>query len=66
MEYNLKFIIVVFGLFIIFLIEKPKNNNTKPQVNAPHNNKDLINQSIIDGFFDSDTTGIGDNIYLLR
>ena len=66
MEYSLKFIIVVFGLLIISLVEKPKNNNTKPQVNIPYNNKDVINQSIIDGFFDSDTTGVGDNIYLLR
>jgi hypothetical protein len=27
---------------------------------------DEINKSIIDGFYDNDTTGIGDKIYLLK
>ena len=28
--------------------------------------KDELNKSIIDGFYDSDTTGIGKDIYLLK
>jgi hypothetical protein len=28
--------------------------------------KDEINKSIIDGFYNNDTTGIGNSIYLLR
>jgi len=54
-------------IFLLFLITSCLS--TKQSVSTCDKNfsvKDEINQSIIDGFYNSDTIGISKNIYLLK
>ena len=54
-------------IFVIFLITSC--STTKQSIctyDEDFSFKDQINQSIIDGFYNGDTTGISRNIYLLK
>jgi len=60
----LKYILLILLFFIVSCSSK------KQIISITYNNefsfKDEINKSIIDGFYNGDTTNIGNDIYLLK
>ncbi len=58
------FIIIIEVVFSLY--QSTDNKMVKYETCDNYSLKDDINNSIIDGFYDNDTTGIGDKIYLLK
>ena len=58
------FIIIIEVVFSLY--QSTDNKMVKYETCDNYSLKDDINNSIIDGFYDNDTTGIGDKIYLQK
>ena len=57
-----KYLLLILSFFIVSCSSTKQTVSTNKNFSL----KDDINKSIIDGFYNGDTTGISKNIYLLK
>ena len=59
-------LIIIIFISISVNITKVEDKPKSIDIIKTYSIKDEMNKSIIDGFYDNDTTGIGNKIYLLK